>query len=291
MSFPLLTAFATFGVSWGGVLVATPVGARSRLALTPRIPSRTAAGSCSRNPATTRSPRTIVTRTVGAMDPLANSPWSSPETVAGFTRSGPNQDLLRFAQDERQRSASRCLDIGCGAGRNAVALARQGWRVVGVDLSEAMLRAAVERQRDALHPRVHVALAPMDSLPVVSRSFDLVIAHGIWNLACSDAELRRGIAEAARVAAAGAGLFVFTFSRNTLASEATPLPGEKFIFTEFSGQPQCFLTADQLLAELHAVGFAPDPGFPLRELNLPRPGTVVRGGPPIIYQGAFRLAR
>jgi hypothetical protein len=55
------------------------------------------------------------------MDPLAESPGSTPGTVAGFARSAPNAVLMSFAEDALKRSANaRVLDIGCGAGRNAV---------------------------------------------------------------------------------------------------------------------------------------------------------------------------
>jgi SAM-dependent methyltransferase len=224
------------------------------------------------------------------MDPLAESPWSNPETVAGFTTSQPNPELIRFAQREFHASANRCLDIGCGAGRNAIMLAGEGWRVVGIDLSLAMLRAAVLRARNQELSRFQVALAPMDRLPARSRSFDLIVAHGIWNLARSADEFRRGIAEAARVAAVDAALFVFTFSRSTLPAAAAPVVGEPFVFTQFSGEPQCFLTEDQLVSELREVGFVPDADVPLRELNLPRPGTLCRGEMPVIYEGVFRFS-
>jgi hypothetical protein len=32
------------------------------------------------------------------MDPLAGSPWSAPDTVAGFARSPPNDVLLQFPE-------------------------------------------------------------------------------------------------------------------------------------------------------------------------------------------------
>ena len=147
--------------------------------------------------------------------------------------------------------------------------------VIGTDLSWPMLCAAAERGAGV---DLRLVLAPMDALPVCSGTVDLVIAHGIWNLARSGLEFRRAIAEAARVATAEAALFVFTFSRRTLPSNATPVAGESFVFTQFSGSPQVFLTEDQLFEELHAAGFVPDPALPLRELNLPRPARFVPRG-------------
>ncbi len=224
------------------------------------------------------------------MDPLAGSSWSAPGTVAGFAQSPPNAVLMRFAEDELRRSGSaRVLDLGCGAGRNAVPLARLGWDVVGIDLSWPMLCAAAQRAReDRLGGRLHLVLAPMDAIPARGGCFDLGGAHGIWTLARSAGDFRRALREAARVARPGAGLFVFTFSRNTFPPEAEPVPGEPFVFTQFSGQPQCFLTEAQLVSELDLVGFAPDPRVPLTEYNRPRPGTLPSATPPVIYESAFR---
>jgi SAM-dependent methyltransferase len=224
-------------------------------------------------------------------DPLAGSAWSRPETVAGFTASPPNASLLRFAQDELQRAKGRrALDLGCGAGRNAFPLAAQGWNVLGVDLSLPMLQAASERARRNHVGGFKVLLGAMERLPVRTASCDLIIAHGIWNLARSGAEFRGAIREAARVAASAAALFVFTFSRNTFPPETQPVPGESFVFTQFSGEPQCFLTESQLVSELSSVGFISHPAGALRELNRPAPG-VLRGGAPVIYEGAFRYRR
>ena len=220
----------------------------------------------------------------------AASPWDAEGMVAGFARSSPNPVLMEFAAAELRRlPGGRALDIGCGAARNAVPLARLGWNVFGVDSSWPMLVAAAERSRAEGAPNlVNVAQAPMDKLPVRDQSFDLLIAHGIWNLAASGDEFRRSVREAARAAAPGAALFVFTFSRNTFPANVAPVAGESFVFREFSGEPQCFLTAEQLFEELAAAGFQPDPGVPLTEYNRRPDGALAVGGPPVIYECAFR---
>jgi hypothetical protein len=151
-------------------------------------------------------------------------------------------------------------------------------------LSAAARRARAEGGAGHLHP----VLAPMDRIPLRDRSVDLVIAHGIWNLARSAMQFRQALREAARVARPAAGLFVFTFSRNTFPPETPPVAGEAFVFTQFSGEPQCFLTESQLVSELASVGFVPDPRVPLTEYNRARPGALPTGPKPVIYEAAFR---
>jgi len=218
-----------------------------------------------------------------------DSVWSAPQMVAGFAQSAANQTLVTFASRERACGGAVAVDIGCGAGRNLVPLARQGWTILGVDLSEPMVdRAATRIREEALSQRAAVVLAPMDNLPLVSATADLVVAHGIWNLARSAAEFRRSVREAARVARDGAALFVFTFSRHTISAGETPVAGESFVFTGFSGEPQCFLTDAQLLEEMARAGFAPDPAVPLTEHNVSSAQTLIRQRTPVIYEAAFR---
>ncbi|MEO8499432.1 MAG: class I SAM-dependent methyltransferase [Vicinamibacteria bacterium] len=202
--------------------------------------------------------------------------------------SPPNAVLMEFIEEEmRQRSIRRVLDIGCGAARNAAPLAALGLDVVGTDLSWPMLQAARARALPA-RGRLAVALAPMDVLPVQDQSVDAVVAHGIWNLARTDDEFRRAVRDAARVSRPGGSLFVFTFSRHTLPKDALPVPGETFVFTQFSGQPQCFLTERELVSELRAGGFVREGEGPLTEYNRPRPDALQTARGPVIYEGTFR---
>jgi hypothetical protein len=56
------------------------------------------------------------------------------------------------------------------------------------------------------------------------------------------------------------------------SSKIAPVAGEPLVFTEFSGEPQCFLGEAQLNTELRRVGFVPDPMVLFHEYNLPKPG-------------------
>jgi SAM-dependent methyltransferase len=72
------------------------------------------------------------------------------------------------------KKAGEILELGCGSGRTLLPLARDGWRVTGVDASKTMLdrcRARLERVRDA---RVELVQADFRAL-ALGRRFPLVI--------------------------------------------------------------------------------------------------------------------
>ena len=68
--------------------------------------------------------------------------------------------LRQLEIDGSSSTGNAILDLGCGAGRHAIELARRGYRVTGVDRSEAMIQRA---QQKASHlpsserPEFHVA--------------------------------------------------------------------------------------------------------------------------------------
>src|ERR1700692_4663320 len=67
----------------------------------------------------------------------------------------------------------RALDVGCGEGADAIWLARRGWTVTGIDISEVAVRRAREAAELA---GAMVEWLSGDALqtPFAARSFDLV---------------------------------------------------------------------------------------------------------------------
>ena len=91
---------------------------------------------------------------------------------------GPTTGDIAFFQRLADESGGPVLEIGCGTGRVAGALAAAGFEVVGVDRSDPMLRLAEER-RAALPPEAAARLAfvrgDMTTLEL-GRQFALIIA-------------------------------------------------------------------------------------------------------------------
>ncbi|MFD7663933.1 methyltransferase domain-containing protein [Streptomyces sp. NPDC059788] len=70
----------------------------------------------------------------------------------------------------------QALDVGCGEGADARWLARQGWQVTAVDISEVALRRAADAAADAAG-RVAWARADLTVTPPPGGAFDLVSAQ------------------------------------------------------------------------------------------------------------------
>src|SRR5690606_33041727 len=112
----------------------------------------------------------------------------------------------------------RILDIGCGAGFLANALAAEGHIVTGADMSRGSLRIASSKSA-AMDPagagtRAAYRVADAYRLPFRTAAFDAVTALDFLEHVT---EPERVIAEASRVLRPGGLFFFHTFNRNLLA--------------------------------------------------------------------------
>ncbi len=116
-------------------------------------------------------------------------------------------------------SGLRVLDAGCGEGYLSRILARQGAKVVGVDLSSKLIEVA-KRQEAKKHLGINYRRADLSDLGSLARgSFDLVISNIVLvDVAC----YREAIKEIHRVLKSG-GRFIFSITHP--AFEA-PVPGK-----------------------------------------------------------------
>lgn len=76
------------------------------------------------------------------------------------------------------RRGSRILEIGCGTGRTACHLARNGHKVTGIDIRPAMLEKAKKRA-ELEQVNVHFIQGDACQLPLESDQFDVVFAESV----------------------------------------------------------------------------------------------------------------
>jgi SAM-dependent methyltransferase len=98
---------------------------------------------------------------------LGQTPWDTgvtPPEVKAFV-------------ETHDAPPGRAVDLGCGTGKNAVYLARQGWRAVGIDISLlAILQARWRTLRTEGTARFY--RADVTNLLFLERPFDLVLDIG-----------------------------------------------------------------------------------------------------------------
>jgi demethylmenaquinone methyltransferase/2-methoxy-6-polyprenyl-1,4-benzoquinol methylase len=157
--------------------------------------------------------------------PLGDA-FATPEAKRRYNRRmfgiiAPRYDLitrlLSYGLDQRWKArlveragdcrGRRALDLACGTGDLALAVSARGATVLGLDLTQAMLRLAARKPGGR---RVAWVLADMSHLPVGSASVDLVtVSYGLRNVARLDEALR----EIARVLRPGGRLLSLDFNR------------------------------------------------------------------------------
>jgi arsenite methyltransferase len=141
---------------------------------------------------------------------LAQVPRSAIEGALGVG------NHLRFAQIE---AGETILDLGCGAGIDAVLAARRTGpkgRVIGLDFLPEMLERTSAAAAEAGLANIETLEGEMEAIPLPGEAVDHIISNGVINLS---ARKRRVLAECARVLRPGGKLSV---SDLTVGDEELP---------------------------------------------------------------------
>jgi SAM-dependent methyltransferase len=101
----------------------------------------------------------------------ADTPWDT---------GNPSTELLRILE-ERAIHPCRTLELGCGTGSNAIALAGCGFEVVAADISELAIERACERAAQA-ELSIKFLVADVTDLPDLGPPFPFVFDRGVYHV-------------------------------------------------------------------------------------------------------------
>jgi SAM-dependent methyltransferase len=171
-------------------------------------------------------PERLQCRSCGANHPVVGGvPRLAGDTyAASFGRQWNRYDVVRPEEDEAtfqvktgiapdSLSGKLVLDAGCGGGRYARLAGTHGAKVIGVDLSSAVDKAA---SLCAGLPSVCIVQTNLLDLPVADAAFDLVFSIGVLH---HTPDPRRAFAQIARKVKPGGRLAVWLYRKNTLPQE------------------------------------------------------------------------
>jgi ubiquinone/menaquinone biosynthesis C-methylase UbiE len=125
-------------------------------------------------------------------------------------RSGPSDEAIETLVREGDLRGRRVLDVGCGTGRMAAALAeRHGATVSGIDPSEEMLDVARDRASQGI---AALELGTAESIPFPDGSFERALMQLVVHLV----DRPRAFAEVRRVLVPGGQLVISTVNPASL---------------------------------------------------------------------------
>ena len=88
----------------------------------------------------------------------------------------PREASVNIKKFVKKSVGARALDLACGAGRNTIYLAKQGYAVDALDIAEVALDAlAVEAVREDVQELVNAQLLDLDSFVPANERYELVV--------------------------------------------------------------------------------------------------------------------
>jgi len=101
--------------------------------------------------------------------------WNQILREKQYSQEEPDELVVSFvALLKEKNKKARVLDLGCGAGRNLMYTANQGFEAHGVELSKTGLNVTKERLRKR-NLEAYILKGDMNLLPYIDSCFDVVI--------------------------------------------------------------------------------------------------------------------
>ena len=173
--------------------------------------------------------------------------WDARYAAGAYAeRTRPSALLVQALADYTLPPGSSALDVACGAGRNAIYLASQGFEVTGVDISSTALERAAARAH-SLNVAVSWRQLDLDTMPTLGGPYALVLMVRFVSAALLGALIE--------VALAPGGLLVVEEHLRTDAEVAGP---QNPAFRVLPGELSAAASSLEILEQFEGVTTDPD---------------------------------
>ena len=179
-----------------------------------------------------------------------NETWQTETGRSAWSQAEP--DVLSCAKMIRETGGSHALDLGCGVGRHALALARMGFKVDALDGSPAGL-AELAREAQVAGLDIVTRQGMMDLLPYRDEVFEYLLTFNVIYHGDRDV-VARTIAEIHRVLKPGGTLQLTMLSkRNVNYGQGEEIAPGTFVVTNAGDDkvhPHFYCNARELVSLL-----------------------------------------
>jgi len=157
--------------------------------------------------------------------------WNQILRKEAYSRKEPDEIVFDFVKLLKKNQKVRVLDLGCGAGRHQVYLAKQGFETHGTDISKTGLNLTKQRVKKQ-KLEAYLVKCDMKELPYITSCFDAVVClHTIYHQKLR--EMQKTISEIQRILRKKGFLLVNFLSKRTYSyRKGAEVEGNTFIEQE-----------------------------------------------------------
>lgn len=144
--------------------------------------------------------------------------WNSVHVIDSFSNVAIKDYIKDFFRNYAPDKHMKIADLGCGAGRYTVWLAKNGYDVYACDASEGMLNKTKEGLEKIGYHDIEwkIVKSRLEELVFDDETFDIVLTNGVIHNAFTCEEYKQCLKECVRVLKTGGVFYLSAFTSDTV---------------------------------------------------------------------------